>query len=285
MTSRLNFKSDRDKASQAQLWIFKPSASSRGRGIHVFNKFTKFSKREGIVQEYVKRPHLLNGRKYDLRLYVLITSFHPLKVYLFHEGLVRICSLKYSMKEEDIKNKYSHLTNYSINKKFTKTEEIFHLEGEENNKITFAGLRREFEKQGISYEKVFERIKKLIVKTMIAVETPILNEANTSYRQRNTFFEIFGFDVMLDNKLKPWLMEVNVCPSLNLHSNLDAVCKTTLCCDTMNLLGFQPFEWEYFDAIKREAKFKRKYRKGFGCTDLVDLNADNCVDKLSVEDW
>ena len=65
------------------MWIYKPSASSRGRGIHVFGKKDKFSKKNGIVQEYVANPHLLNGRKYDLRLYVAITSLRPLKIYLY----------------------------------------------------------------------------------------------------------------------------------------------------------------------------------------------------------
>ena len=91
---------------------------------------------------------------------------------------------------------------------------------------------------------------------------------------------------MIDSNLKPWLMEVNVCPSLNIHSRLDEVCKTTLVCDTMNLLGYQPFDWEYFDVIKRDQKLKRKYhRRAYGCQDLVDLNSDNCIEKLSVEDF
>jgi len=55
---------------------------------------------------------------------------------------------------------------------------------------------------------------------------------------------------MIDKKMKPWLMEVNVCPSMNCQSLLDKVCKNTLLCDTMNLLGFKPFDWEYFDAYK-----------------------------------
>ena len=110
--------------------------------------------------------------------------------------------------------------------------------GEENNKICFSELKKEYEKQGINHDKVWSRIKKIIVKTLIAIETPIVNQANPSFKQRNCFYEIFGFDVMIDNKLKPWLMEVNVCPSLNIDSRLDEICKTTLVCDTFNLLGF-----------------------------------------------
>ena len=45
-----------------------------------------------IVQRYMHRPHLLNGFKYDLRIYVLLSSIAPLRVFLYREGLVRVCT-------------------------------------------------------------------------------------------------------------------------------------------------------------------------------------------------
>lgn len=62
-------------------------------------------------------PHLLDGFKYDLRIYVLVTSFDPLKVYIFKEGLVRFATEKYSNNPKNLKKRYIHLTNYSVNKK------------------------------------------------------------------------------------------------------------------------------------------------------------------------
>ena len=69
-----------------------------------------------VISKYIDNPLLINGLKFDLRLYVLVTSFDPLKIYIYNEGLVRFASETYNI--ETIKsNIYAHLTNYSINKK------------------------------------------------------------------------------------------------------------------------------------------------------------------------
>jgi tubulin polyglutamylase TTLL4 len=75
------------------LFILKPVASSCGRGIKVVGSTTKINKREGILaSKYIMNPHLINGLKYDLRVYVLVTGFNPLKVYIYNDGLVRFAT-------------------------------------------------------------------------------------------------------------------------------------------------------------------------------------------------
>ena len=69
-----------------------------------------------MIQRYITNPLLINGHKFDLRTYVLITSYEPLKIYIFQEGLARFASEVYTTRI-DKNNKYMHLTNYSINKK------------------------------------------------------------------------------------------------------------------------------------------------------------------------
>lgn len=76
------------------------------------------SKKEGILaSKYISNPHLINGLKYDLRVYVCVTSFNPLKVYIYNDGLVRFATEKYTNDTKLIGKKFVHLTNFAINKR------------------------------------------------------------------------------------------------------------------------------------------------------------------------
>jgi hypothetical protein len=71
-------------------FIVKPSKGAQGTGIILTRSLSDIDPQEpNIVQRYMHRPHLLDGYKYDLRLYVLLTSLQPLRIFLFREGLVR----------------------------------------------------------------------------------------------------------------------------------------------------------------------------------------------------
>ena len=74
-----------------------------------------------MVQQYVHNPFLINGLKFDLRIYVLLVGVDPLRIYVHKEGLVRFATEDYERPSKDnIKNLFMHLTNYAINKKSKK---------------------------------------------------------------------------------------------------------------------------------------------------------------------
>ena len=111
------FQAERER-DPSSLWILKPVAASCGRGIKIYNSTQRVSKKEGMLAaKYIANPHLLNGLKYDMRVYVLVTSFNPLRIYMYNDGLVRFATEKYSNDPRKLQKKYVHLTNFSINKK------------------------------------------------------------------------------------------------------------------------------------------------------------------------
>jgi tubulin polyglutamylase TTLL5 len=81
-----------------KLWIAKPAASSQGKGIIVTNKLAEIPQKgtPHIVSEYINSPLLFDGFKFDLRVYVAITSINPLRLYIYEDGLTRFATGKYN---------------------------------------------------------------------------------------------------------------------------------------------------------------------------------------------
>jgi hypothetical protein len=94
----------------------------------------------------------------------------------------------------------------------------------------------------------------MIVKSILAGENYVYNAMKKTCIHRTNCFELFGYDVMLDGNLKPWLVEVNLSPSLACDSPLDMEIKNNLLADTFNLIGIKKFD------RKRESENKAKNR-------------------------
>ncbi len=58
----------------------------------------------------------MGGKKFDLRIYALVTSYSPLRIYLCRSGFARFTNARFSMRKEDIANTFVHLTNVAIQK-------------------------------------------------------------------------------------------------------------------------------------------------------------------------
>ena len=106
-----------DKEGKYNYWIMKPAAKSRGRGISLVNDLSQITYGEPIVvQKYIKNPLLINGYKFDMRIYVVVTSINPLEAFLYRDGFGRFSTIPFSLDPTDKNNKYIHLTNVSIQK-------------------------------------------------------------------------------------------------------------------------------------------------------------------------
>jgi tubulin polyglutamylase TTLL4 len=105
-------------------------------------------------------------------------------------------------------------------------------------KLSFLQLKEEYRKMGVDYNSVFTGIKDVIIKTVLSAEQTIL-QCNGGSKGKSSCFEIYGFDVLIDAKLRPWLLEVNVSPSLSSSSPMDKQIKTLLLSDSLYLVGFR----------------------------------------------
>ena len=89
------------------------------------------------------------------------------------------------------------------------------------------------------------------------MEPHIVSTIQRCTKHRNVCFELFGFDILLDSKLKPWLLEVNISPSLSSSSPLDKKIKTMLICDTLNLVGCYPYDRRQYEKETEQSLKKR----------------------------
>ncbi|KAJ8024983.1 Tubulin polyglutamylase TTLL4 [Holothuria leucospilota] len=228
-----------EDGSSKQKWILKPPASARGIGVRVIHKWSQIPRRKAvIVQKYLSKPYLINGSKFDLRLYVYIPSFDPLRIFVYYDGLTRFATMKYSASMKSLNNRYMHLTNYSINKKsseFTSNDDTLACEGHKWSLVALWGFLKQ---KGVDTAAVQESIKDLIIKTVICSDSAVNSMIKANVRSRYSVHELFGFDVMLDENLKPWIIEVNVSPSLHSNSPLDISIKGGLVKDLHNMAGF-----------------------------------------------
>ncbi|CAB3991917.1 probable tubulin polyglutamylase TTLL1 [Paramuricea clavata] len=228
------------RKNPASTWIMKPAARSQGSGIFLINRLSQVKRwsRDGrsgvptysmsrdtyVISRYIDNPLLIGGKKFDLRIYVLVTSYRPLKCYLYKLGFCRFCTVKYNANVSELDNMFVHLTNVSIQK-----------HGDEYNpthggKWTVENLRRYLEgtrgheKAG----KLFDDMHWLIVHSLKSVQHVMNSDRHC--------FECYGYDVIIDDNLKPWLIEVNASPSMTATTTSDRVMKYNLINDVINIV-------------------------------------------------
>ncbi|KAK9515483.1 hypothetical protein VZT92_026128 [Zoarces viviparus] len=230
------------KRSPGSTWIMKPVGKSQGKGIFLFRKLKDIMdwKKDGtrseeqkdaaqvesyVVQRYIENPYLINGRKFDLRVYVLVTSYAPLKAWLYRDGFGRFSNTRFSLTSID--DKYVHLTNVAVQK----TAPDYNPE--KGCKWQMQQLRRYLTaKHGReTVESLFKEMDNIFVRSLQSVQRVIINDKHC--------FELYGYDIMLDHNLKPWLIEVNSSPSYIPSSQEDYEMKFRLLEDTLNVVDME----------------------------------------------
>lgn len=224
-------------------YICKPEAGSQGKGIFLTRRLEDIPE-HCVVQKYLAKPYLIDGLKFDLRLYVLVASCQPLRVFLHKEGLVRFATEPYVQPTAYNLNKSCmHLTNYAINKNNPKF--IFNQTENDNfsgHKRSLSAFMNYLESKGEDTETLMKHIHDMIIKTLCMVQPLVSHLYRSSHPSEVTHticFQILGFDVFLDHKLKPHLIEVNHTPSFTTDTPLDSTVKSTVIGDALRMLGLK----------------------------------------------
>lgn len=223
-------------------YIAKPSTGTQGKGIVLAKKFNDLSdvvskaqgakdgslRTEYVVQRYVARPLLLDGLKFDMRIYVVVTSIVPLRAYLFKEGLARFCTVPYQApKDGNLKDVCMHLTNFAVNKQSKDFQTSEGLENhDEGSKRSVSSVFWEIERlHGVSVGELWGKIASLTANTLMALRPGLLEhyvqqELGKKSRALHPLapkgLQIIGLDVLLDSDLEPQLIELNANPSLSI---------------------------------------------------------------------
>lgn len=252
-----------------QLWIVKPSASSQGRGIFITDNIDEINQKiPQVVCQYINNPLLFKGFKFDLRVYVAIASICPLRIYMYREGLARLATVLYnSIPENKAASKFTHLTNYSINKHNVNFKANDNENSEFASKLSFKDTNEYLKDQGVDVELLWRKIEDVVIKTILSVEPLIHNGMEMYVPNKTNCFECLGFDVLIDDQLEPWLIEVNLSPSLGCDSPFDQQVKSNLVADLFTLIGIPAIGPKIMKASrKRKGRFNSlaPQNRGFG---------------------
>ncbi|XP_072502248.1 tubulin polyglutamylase TTLL6 isoform X2 [Notamacropus eugenii] len=250
------------RSKKFKTFICKPDSGCQGRGIFVTRSVRDIKPGEDMIcQLYISKPFIIDGFKFDLRIYVLVTSCDPLRIFVYKEGLARFATTSYSNPcSDNLDNICMHLTNYSINKHSSN----FVRDGNAGSKRKLSTFNAHMDKLGCDTVKMWRDIEDIIIKTLITAHPIIKHNYHTCFPNHimnSACFEILGFDILLDRKLKPWLLEVNHSPSFSTDSRLDKEVKDSLLYDTLVLINLGACDKKkVLEEARRRARFLQDIR-------------------------
>ncbi|KAL4506836.1 hypothetical protein ABPG72_001257 [Tetrahymena utriculariae] len=158
-----------------------------------------------VIQKYIEKPMLIKGRKFDMRMFVLVT--HAMDSYFYKCGYIRTASEIYRM--DDLDNQFIHLTNNAV-QKYAKNYGEF----EDGNILSLEQFDQFIKQAGSTYDgldlfgKIVPTIREICLITLASAKKKLNSQ------DRRYCFEMYGFDFFIDEDYKVWLIEVNTNPCI-----------------------------------------------------------------------
>lgn len=229
------------KCTPSTVWIMKPIGKSQGKGIFLFRNLSQISKwrsetrwskdnpdvEQYVVQRYIDNPLTVGGKKFDMRIYALVTTYAPLTVYLYRGGFCRFSASKFSLDTTDISNNCVHLTNVAVQKVADNYNADTGCKWDLRDLKLYLLSRLPHQQ----VDKAFRDIQDIVVRALLCVTNVMINDKHC--------FELYGYDIMFDDMLKPWLLEVNASPSLSANTPEDYAMKYSMLNDVLDIVDME----------------------------------------------
>ena len=240
--------------SNNDVWMIKPNLGSLGLDISILTNYSNIKLKSYLITKYLHNPHLIKGYKYDLRFHGLVSTIKPLKLYLYNEGLVRLASDKYNFSISEPQNKYAFLTNLFINKKnkgkFIYPKNLPNME--DSNLWNLETFQRYCARNNISYEKIISEVGDIFIKMMLTVRDKIIKDIQKTKLECSNFYHLIGFDIILDENLKPYLLEANRRCGFRSDNDAEKYYTYNIIADTVNILGLRPINLNIVKQMKNK---------------------------------
>eukprot|EP00123_Amoebidium_parasiticum_P018405 comp24193_c2_seq1/m.44374 comp24193_c2_seq1/g.44374 ORF comp24193_c2_seq1/g.44374 comp24193_c2_seq1/m.44374 type:complete len:984 (-) comp24193_c2_seq1:240-3191(-) len=213
---------ERAKISPDKVWIGKLTDESSGHGIQIYpgiDKLPKETTEKRLVQAYVEKPFLVDTqgalRKTDLRLYVVVTSFDPLRVYMHPAGQVKVAQSAYS---NNFTNEFAHISNKvgSAGREYDTKDDELRKERQIDEfkfRLTLEDLANMMEPE--VWRDAWEKTEDLMVRSVMTFADRLGCKSKKYPHTCGTAFQLLGVDVVYDERMQPYLMEINNDPGWN----------------------------------------------------------------------
>ncbi|KAG6622274.1 putative tubulin-tyrosine ligase family [Phytophthora cinnamomi] len=272
---------------RGDVWICKPSNLSQGRGITMCSSLEELEEilsedeqreqeksearlerkavNKWVVQKYIERPLLLqNGRKFDIRQWVLVTELEPKPIaFWFYKSYLRFCARRFQLSR--LQDRFTHLSNYSVQQHFVPIETSDGIEAGRDKDAADGNAQEEkmdmFEPMWSS-EQFRDILRQnhgrdlwmeIILPQMQSTARLALGAILPKLKAVGRGFEWLGFDFLVDENNHVWLLEVNVSPDVSHSTNITAELASKATVDALNVVldpeasrtsdnGWLPFE-------------------------------------------